>query len=147
MRIRPSRISTATTTALALVLPAAACVVVLAVIEWSWLPLAAILLFGAIGLTLRTLRSREDARSYHRDAPTSACRLLERLCIRADVPVPELVLEAGPTGNAWTTGGRIHLTPRLVQLLDESELEAVLAHELAHLAHARRGGDGRLLGA
>ncbi len=139
VRIRPSRISTATTAALALVLPAVACVAVLAVVEWSWLPLAAILLFGAIGLSLRTLRSREDARSYHRDAPPSACRLLERLCIRADVPVPELVLEAGPTGNAWTTGGRIHLTPRLVQLLEESELEAVLAHELAHLAHRDAG--------
>src|SRR3954447_24377730 len=85
-RIRPSRISTATTAGLALVLPAAACVVILAVVEWSWLPLAAVLLFGAIGLTVRTPRSREDDRPYHRDAPPSACRLLERLCFRADAP-------------------------------------------------------------
>jgi len=139
VRIRPRRISTATTAGLALVLPAAACVVILAVVEWSWLPLAAVLVFGAIGLTVRTLQGREDDRPYHRDAPPSACRLLERLCIRADVPVPELVVQGGPTGNAWTTGGRIHLTHRLVELLDESELEAVLAHELAHLAHRDAG--------
>jgi heat shock protein HtpX len=37
--------------------------------------------------------------------------------------------------SAWTAGGRIHVTSRLLKLLDEAELEAVLAHELAHLAH------------
>jgi heat shock protein HtpX len=55
--------------------------------------------------------------------------------MRADIPVPELVVHPDFVANAWTSGGRIHLTWPLLKLLDESELEAVLAHELAHLAH------------
>jgi heat shock protein HtpX len=55
--------------------------------------------------------------------------------MRADSPVPQLVVEPSAEANAWTTGGRIHLTRPLMMVLDESELEAVLAHELAHLAH------------
>jgi heat shock protein HtpX len=66
---------------------------------------------------------------------STAPSLLVRLCMRGDIPVPDLVVEPGIVANAWTTGGRIHLTRPLLTLLDESELEAVLAHELAHLAH------------
>jgi Zn-dependent protease with chaperone function len=55
--------------------------------------------------------------------------------MRADIPVPHLVVEPGAVANAWTTGGCIRLTRPLLTLLDESELEAVLAHEFAHLAH------------
>jgi heat shock protein HtpX len=55
--------------------------------------------------------------------------------MRADIPVPHLVVEPGPVANAWTTRGRIHVTRPLLKLLDQSELEAVLAHELAHLAY------------
>jgi heat shock protein HtpX len=139
VRTRPRLISTTATAVLALVLPAATCVALLAILEWSWLPLAAVLLLGGLGLVLRAARSHEGDRVYRRDVPPAACRLLERLCMRADMPVPELVLEAGPTGNAWTTGGRIHLTHRLLELLDDSELEAVLAHELAHLANRDAG--------
>ena len=63
--------------------------------------------------------------------PTS--ELFARLCMRADMAVPELVVEPGPA-NAWTAGGRVHVTWGLLELLDPGELEAVLAHELAHLA-------------
>ena len=55
--------------------------------------------------------------------------------MRADMPVPGLVVASGPVAIAWTAGGRIHVTRALVELLDDAELEAVLAHELAHLAH------------
>jgi heat shock protein HtpX len=55
--------------------------------------------------------------------------------MRADVPVPPLVVEPGPEANAWTTRGRIHVTTPLLLLLERSEVEAVLAHELAHLAN------------
>jgi heat shock protein HtpX len=60
--------------------------------------------------------------------------MLERLCMRADMRVPELVVEGRTVPSAWTEGGRIHVNRRLLKLLDEGELEAVLAHELAHLA-------------
>jgi heat shock protein HtpX len=77
--------------------------------------------------------AREDETLYTMSsAPAEA--LLQRLCMRADVPIPELVVEYDVRANAWTAGGRIHVTDTLIELLDKRELEAVLAHELAHLA-------------
>jgi heat shock protein HtpX len=72
--------------------------------------------------------------AYYMDPPAAATALLERLCMRADMRVPELVVEGRTVPSAWTEGGRIHVNRRLLKLLDEGELEAVLAHELAHLA-------------
>ena len=54
--------------------------------------------------------------------------------MRADMTVPELLEEYSATPNAWTSGGRIYVTTGLLLLLDRHELEAVLAHEVAHLA-------------
>ncbi len=134
VRIRPRRLSTATTAAFALVLPACAAGALVAIVAWGWLAIAAGLLFGCLALLVKSLRDRRVERPYP-EAPPYVHALVERLCMRADIPVPELVVEPGPEANAWTTGGRIHLTTPLLLLLDKSELEAVLAHELAHLAH------------
>lgn len=60
---------------------------------------------------------------------------LERLCVLADVPKPRLVLVEGRVANTWTADGAIHLNRRLLHLLDDDELELVLAHELAHVLH------------
>ena len=133
IRIRPRRISTVTTAMLALVLPTAAAVTMVALVEWGWLVITGALLLGCIGLLVSALRRSRDLSYAHPPGPESA--VLERLCMRADIPVPELVVEADAEANAWTTRGRIHVTTLLLRRLDESEVEAVLAHELAHLAH------------
>ena len=133
IRIRPRRISTVTTAMLALVLPGAAAVAMVALVEWGWLLITGALLLGCLGLLVSALnRSRDLSYAY---PPGAESVVLERLCMRADIPVPELIVEADVEANAWTTRGRIHVTTPLVRRLDESELEAVLAHELAHLAH------------
>src|SRR4051794_1289863 len=64
----------------------------------------------------------------------------ERVCIGADLPKPELVLDRRSMPNSWiegtTRGGfRLHLTQGLIDLLEPRELEAVIAHELAHVAN------------
>jgi heat shock protein HtpX len=133
VRVRPARTSTATTAALALVLPAAAGVALVALLEWGWLPLGAALLLGGLATLLRAAPTETEP--YRRDPPRHVPALLERLAMRADVPVPELVVEGDVEANAWTTRGRIHVTTRLLKVLDRSELEAVLAHEVAHLAN------------
>jgi heat shock protein HtpX len=135
VRVRPRRISTIATAGFALGLPVAVCAVPLALLEWAWVPMAGALLLGGVALVVRALTEKAGDRTYTRDAPHAVSVLLERLCMRADVPVPEVVVEGAVMANAWTTAGRIHLSPALLDLLDESELEAVLAHELAHLAH------------
>jgi heat shock protein HtpX len=134
VRIRPRRLSTATTTFFSLGLPAGAATALVAIMPWGWIAIGAVLLIGLVALDL-TASNRPDPdldRLYAADAPTA---VLERLCMRADIRVPELIVELGPDANAWTTTGRIHVTRPLLELLDGSEIEAVLAHELAHLAH------------
>jgi len=118
---------------LAVVFPAAATVAMVALVKSGWLVVAGALLLGCLGLLTSALRRSRDLSYAYPPGPESA--VLERLCMRADIPVPELVVEADAEANAWTTRGRIHVTTRLLSRLDASELEAVLAHELAHLAH------------
>lgn len=65
---------------------------------------------------------------------------LQRMCALSGVPVPRLALQKAWDPNAFTLGrspkhAAIVLTRPLVELLEPHELEAVLAHELAHLAH------------
>jgi Zn-dependent protease with chaperone function len=115
---------------LAVLLPLGAAVGVLALVDWAWVLLAGLLLFGCAGVP--ATRAREEV-SYRWSSGT-ATRLLERLCMRADVPVPQLVVEHGRVPNVWMARGRIHVTSPVLGLLDDGELEAVLAHEVAHVA-------------
>lgn len=77
------------------------------------------------------------------DSP--AARHLERLCMQADVAVPTLRLVEDPTPEAFTVGSgssaSVVVSTGLVDLLSDRELEAILAHEVAHLAN----GDTRLM--
>jgi heat shock protein HtpX len=63
-----------------------------------------------------------------------------RLCALADIPAPELALLDVPYSNAFTVArsprdNTLVVTQGLLDRLDAPEVEAVLAHELAHLAH------------
>jgi heat shock protein HtpX len=67
-------------------------------------------------------------------------RHLERLAALADVPVPRLAVVDTKTPNAFTVGitpGRtvVAVTEGLSHALNDRELEAVLAHELTHIAN------------
>jgi Zn-dependent protease with chaperone function len=123
MRVRPARGFGLIAVTVALALPLAAAAVALATVEWAWLLLAGVLL---VGVCAAAVTSGRDFECSH---PLTS-ELLARLCMRADMAVPELVVEPGPA-NAWTAGGRIHVTWGLLELLEPAELEAVLAHELA----------------
>lgn len=64
--------------------------------------------------------------------------LTESLCFALGLPVPELRVLVDPAPNAIATGGaperaRLTLTSGLLAGLDRIELEAVIAHELAHV--------------
>src|SRR3954447_26483034 len=82
--------------------------------------------------------------------------VVDRLCLLADLPKPEIVVEWEDQPNSWieARGGapaRLHLTLGLLLRLEPDEGEAVCGPELAHLAHhdARVmgvvGGSGELL--
>jgi heat shock protein HtpX len=79
---------------------------------------------------------RPDAVSP-RDAPQIHA-IVERLCATGDLGKPKIVLHNERYANSWIRGltsrrTTLHLTSRLVELLDEHQLEAVIAHELSHV--------------
>ncbi len=64
--------------------------------------------------------------------------LLQNLCISRGVPMPKLRILETEAPNAFASGARpdqytITVTRGLLDLLDDRELEAVLAHELTHI--------------
>src|SRR4051794_24361206 len=88
------------------------------------------------------LNDRERTRSARAGspAPPELVATVERLCLASDLANPEVVVNAQRQPNSWVvwTGRgkyRLHVTEGLLALLTPAELEAVVAHELAHVAH------------
>ncbi|MEC3895640.1 zinc metalloprotease HtpX [Nocardiopsis sp. LDBS1602] len=66
--------------------------------------------------------------------------LVDRLCAMADMPKPRVGIADTDVPNAFATGHNeksavICVTTGLMRRLEGPELEAVLAHELSHVAH------------
>lgn len=73
------------------------------------------------------------------DAP-GLYAMLERLSQRAGIPTPALYVIPTQSANAFATGrdpqhAAVAVTQGIVQILSESELEGVMAHELSHIIH------------
>jgi heat shock protein HtpX len=66
--------------------------------------------------------------------------IVDRLCLMADMPKPQVAIADTDMPNAFATG-RSHkravvcVTTGLLRRLDSEELEGVLSHELSHVAH------------
>lgn len=66
--------------------------------------------------------------------------IVDRLCALADMPKPRVALAESDIPNAFATGRNpahavVCATTGLMRRLDGPEVEAVLAHELSHVAH------------
>jgi heat shock protein HtpX len=66
--------------------------------------------------------------------------MVERLCALADIPKPRVAVIPTQVPNAFATGrspkhAAVAVTEGLWQRLDPQEIEAVLAHELSHIAN------------
>ncbi len=64
--------------------------------------------------------------------------VLERLCGKANLPMPKLYLIPQPAPNAFATGrnprhASVAVTQGLLELMNDDELEGVIAHELSHV--------------
>jgi len=85
-------------------------------------------------IVLRMYRAQEvgaDHRLYH---------LVARLAQQGNLPMPKVYIIPDPSPNAFATGrnpqhAAVAATQGILQLLDEPELEGVIAHELAHVRH------------
>src|SRR5271154_4802162 len=64
--------------------------------------------------------------------------VMERLAAKANLPVPKLYMIPQPAPNAFATGrnpahASVAVTQGLMDLMDDEELEGVIAHELSHV--------------
>src|SRR3990170_5011504 len=64
--------------------------------------------------------------------------MVERLTVRANLPMPKVYIIPDPSPNAFATGrnpqhAAVAATEGIMRLLSEAELEGVMAHELAHV--------------
>ena len=66
--------------------------------------------------------------------------IVENLSITAGLPAPKIYVINDPSPNAFATGrspehAALAVTSGLLQIMDKTELEGVLAHELSHVGN------------
>lgn len=85
-------------------------------------------------VVLRMYKAREVSEA---EAP-SLFGAVRRLTQRAGLPMPKVYIIPQPTPNAFATGrnpenSAVAVTEGLLELMDQEELEGVIAHELGHI--------------
>jgi heat shock protein HtpX len=78
------------------------------------------------------------ARPVSREESPRLYAVMERLAAKANLPVPKLYLIPQAAPNAFATGrnpqhASVAVTQGLMELMDDEELEGVIAHELSHV--------------
>lgn len=78
------------------------------------------------------------AREIKKEDSPELWRLVENLCIANGQPMPKVHIIDDPAPNAFATGrdpfrSSVAFTTGLLQRLDRTELEGVVAHELSHI--------------
>src|SRR5688572_12125887 len=113
-------------------------------VGWGYAPVVAVIAIGMAfwqwwssdSVAMRAMRAREvtpeEAPELH--------GMIDRLCALADMPKPRVGISDLAVPNAFATGRSpdrsvVCVTTGILQTLDAEELEAVLAHELSHVAH------------
>ena len=109
----------------------------------AWLPV--VLLAGAVLFAQYWFSDRVALFAMHGRLVTPAERprlhaMVDRLCAAADMAKPGVAIAETDLPNAFATGrdpshAVLCVTTGLIRRLNEDELEAVLAHELSHVAH------------
>ena len=95
---------------------------------WQW--------YNSDTVAMRAMRAREVTPE---EAPELHA-MIDRLCTLADMPKPRVGIADVSVPNAFATGRSpdrsvVCVTTGILGLLTADEMEAVLAHELSHVAH------------
>jgi heat shock protein HtpX len=102
------------------------------------------LLFAAVGNAFAYFFSDKialwssGAQPVTREQLPRLYEVMERLAAKANLPVPKLYVVPEAAPNAFATGRNPHhasvaVTEGLLQLMNDDELEGVIAHELSHV--------------
>lgn len=113
-------------------------------VGWGYAPIVAVIAIGIAfwqwwssdKVAMRAMRAREVTP----DEAPELHGMIDRLCALADMPKPRVGVSDMAMANAFATGRSperavVCVTTGILQTLDAEELEAVLAHELSHVAH------------
>lgn len=78
------------------------------------------------------------ARPISREQAPRLYAVMERLAAKANLPMPKMYLIPQPAPNAFATGrnpshASVAVTEGLMELMNDDELEGVIAHELSHV--------------
>lgn len=87
-------------------------------------------------LVIRMTHAKKASESQYKELH----RMVENLSITAGLPKPRVYVVTDTAPNAFATGrdpehGVIAVTTGLLSILDKTELEGVLAHELSHIGN------------
>jgi len=109
--------------------------------------IAGVMTFGSYYFSDRIVLSTMKAHPVTLKSHPALYRIVENLSIGAGMPMPKLYITDDPAPNAFATGrdpkhGVVCVTTGLLELLNKSELEGVIAHELSHI----RNYDTRVMG-
>jgi len=122
-------------------------IAVLAIGGSMWGGYSGMLLFGSIGLVInfvsywfsdRIALMMHRAQEVTREQAPQLFEIVERLTRKAGLPMPRVYIIPSDTPNAFATGrnpshAAVAVTQGIMRLLDQRQLEGVLAHELTHV--------------
>jgi heat shock protein HtpX len=100
--------------------------------------LAIVMNFGSYWFSDRIVLSMYRAQPIEEAQAPDLYRIVRRLATRGGIPLPRVYLIPGDTPNAFATGrspqhAAVAVTEGIMRMLDDEELEGVLAHELSHV--------------
>jgi len=101
---------------------------------------ALIMNIGSFWFSDRIVLAMTRAQPVTRAEAPDLYAMTERLAQRANIPMPRLYVVPDNSPNAFATGrspkhGVVAVNQGLLDLLDRSEVEGVVAHEIAHIKH------------
>jgi len=105
-----------------------------------FLAIAAVLNFGTYFWGDKIVLRAYKAKVVTRDEAPRLYGIVERLALKADIPMPTVAVLPTYNPNAFATGrspkhATVAATVGILQMLDDEELEGVMAHELSHVLH------------
>src|SRR5579862_5601252 len=102
------------------------------------LVMAVIMNGGAYFFSDKIALASSGAQPISREQSPRLYAVMERLAAKANLPVPKLYMIPQPAPNAFATGrnpshASVAVTQGLMELMNDDELEGVIAHELSHV--------------
>lgn len=102
------------------------------------LVIAAVMNFVSYFFSDKIALASSGAQPVSREQLPRLYQVMERLAAKANIPVPKLYVVPDAAPNAFATGrnpnhASVAVTQGLLQIMNDDELEGVIAHELSHV--------------